>query len=228
MKISDADHARVDAAIAAAERTTSGEIICVIAREVSDYREVPLAWAAAAALLLPLALVPFGFDLGWLRGLDGGWTAAHVSATDDAVGAALTVYALVQATVFVLVLLPVSLPPVRRALTPRALKRQRVHKAALEQFLAKGIHLTAARTGVLIFASLADHHVEIVADEAIHSKVKPDVWGDAVAALVRHMKAGRPADGFVEAIGLCGAILAEHFPPSAENPNELPDRLVEI
>ncbi|MBC6981089.1 TPM domain-containing protein [Caulobacter sp. 17J80-11] len=228
MKISNADHARVDAAIAEAEANTSGEIICVIAREVSDYREVPLAWAAVAALLAPLALVPFGFDLGWLRGLDGGWTAAHLSATDAAVGAALTAYALVQAAVFVLVLLIASLPPVRRFLTPRSLKRQRVHKAAMEQFLAKGMHLTAGRTGVLIFASMADHHVEIVADEGIHAKVGAEHWGDAVAALVRQVKAGRPADGFVEAIGMCGKVLAEHFPPGAENPNELPDRLVEI
>lgn len=228
MKISDADHARVDAAIAEAESKTSGEIICVIAREVSDYREVPLAWAAIAALLLPLALVPFGFELGWLRAIDGGWTAAHLSATDAAVGAALTAYVLLQAAVFALVLLLASVPAVRRVLTPRALKRQRVHKAALEQFLAKGMHLTEGRTGVLIFASLADHHVEIVADEAIHAKVGADHWGDTVAALVRHMKAGRPADGFVEAIGLCGAVLAQHFPPGPQNPNELPDRLVEI
>jgi len=48
--ISDADRERITAAIRAAETNTSGEIFCVIARRASDYRLVPLAWAAALAL----------------------------------------------------------------------------------------------------------------------------------------------------------------------------------
>jgi putative membrane protein len=54
------------------------------------------------------------------------------------------------------------------------------------------------------------------------------VWDHAVAALVAGMREGQTADGFIAAIEQCGAVLAEHFPPGVLNPDELPNRLVEI
>src|SRR5262249_44232487 len=56
----------------------------------------------------------------------------------------------------------------------------RVHAEAMHQFLAQGIHLTEHRTGVLIFASVAERYAEIVADSGINAKVTPDVWSKAV------------------------------------------------
>jgi putative membrane protein len=68
---------------------------------------------------------------------------------------------------------------------------------------------------------------ELIADEGIASKVSDEVWDDAMARLMAGFKAGRPAEGFEAAIGLCGDILAEHFPPRVrDNPNELPDHVV--
>lgn len=228
MRFTADDHARVASAIAAAETKTSGEIFCVFARQVSSYRDVALGWSAGAALLLPLIVIPFGFDPAWLPGLGQGWEAAHLAARDVAVGAALTAYALLQAAVFLLMLVVTAIPAVRRLITPRALRRERVRRAALQQFLAHGLHVTEARTGVMIFAALADHQVEVIADEGIHSKVSDEVWADAAAALARSMRAGQPVEGFQTAISLCGAVLAEHFPPSAKDRNEVPDKLIEI
>jgi len=219
---------RIGDAITAAERRTSGEIFCVLARKVSSYRDISLGWAAGAALLLPLGLIPFGFDPAWLPGLGDGWQAAHLSSTDVIVGQSLATYVLIQAAVFLTVFLLTSIPGVRRVVTPRSVRRARVRRAAMEQFLAHGLHMTQERTGVLIFAALSDHQVEIVADEGIHSKVDQNVWGEAVAALSKGMKRGDPAAGFEAAIGLCGGVLAEHFPPREVNPNEIKDRLVLI
>ena len=98
----------------------------------------------------------------------------------------------------------------------------------MRQFFAQGLDQTENRTGVLIYASLAERYAEIVADAGIHAKVTPDVWDQAIAALVAGMREGRPGDGFVAAIERCGAVLAEHFPPGALNRDELPNRLVEI
>jgi len=230
MKLTPAEHARINAAIAEAEARTSGEIFCILAREVSDYRETPLVWAAAAAFLLPLLLIPMGFEAAWFDWVPffGGWTAGHAGGQDYATTAALAAFAAVQALTFLAAALVVSLPGLRRALTPRALKRERVHKAALEQFLAKGLHVTAGRTGVLIFASVGDHVAEVIADEGIYAKVDAGVWREAIERLTGGLRAGKPADGFVAAIELCGAVLAEHFPPGSRNPNEIPDTLVEI
>jgi putative membrane protein len=221
-------HARIAAAIAAAEQSTSGEIFCVLARRVSSYRDVSLGWAAAAALLLPLGLIPFGFEPDWVPGLTDSWEAAHLAAREATIGHALTAYALIQAAIFLAVFLLTSVPVVRRWVTPRSVRRARVHKAAMQQFLAHGLHVTEARTGVLLFASLADHQVEVIADQGIHSKVDQDVWADAVEALARGLKRRDPAAGFEAAVALCGGVLAEHFPPSPRDRNEIEDKLVII
>jgi putative membrane protein len=67
-----------------------------------------------------------------------------------------------------------------------------------------------------------------VADDGINAKVTPEVWDQAIAALIAGMKQGRAGDGFVAAIAQCGAVLAAHFPPGVLNRDELPNRLVEI
>jgi putative membrane protein len=223
--LSEAEHERIAAAVASAETTTAGEIYCVLAPKVSDYRETPLAWAAGAALVLPALAVLAGWRPEILLDLINGWSAGHASTSSFA---ALAVYALAQAVVFLLAALVVATPAVRRLLTPASLKAERVHKAAMEQFLAKGLHLTKARTGVLLFASLAERRAEVIADEGIYAAAPKEVWDDVVQLLIAGLERKKPADGFVAAIQKSGEILAAHVPPDADNPNELPDRLVEL
>ena len=224
--LSEADHQRVAAAVAAAEARTSGDIVCILAREVSNYREVPLACAAAAALIAPplalllgtppQALTPFARD--WSAGVGPGVSLVR----------ALEAYGLLQVVLFALVAALVSIPAVRRVLTPAPLKRHRVHRAALQQFLATGLHATPDRTGVVIFASQHDRRVELLADDAIHAAVGDVAWNAAVAAVQDGMKRDRPADGFVRAVELCGEALATHFPAQGPHENRLSDRLVEL
>lgn len=228
IKLTDETHDRIAAAIATAESRTAGEIFCVLARRVSTYQDVSLAWAGAAALILPLGLIPLGFEPAWIPGLGDGWEAAHLAAQQASVGQALGAYAIVQAVVFLAVYLVTRLPAVTRWVTPRAIRRARTRDAAMQQFLAHGLHVTEARTGVLLFAALSDHQVEIVADEGIHARVDQTVWGDAAEALSQGLKRGDPAAGFEAAVGLCGEVLAAHFPPRPGNPNEVQDRLVVI
>ena len=222
------DSARVSHAILLAERETSGEIFCVLARRVSSYHDVALGWAAAAALLAPLALVPLGFDAAWLPGVADSWEAGQLAARDQVVGQALAAYAMLQALIFGGAFALASIPAVKRVLTPPALRRARVRRAAVSQFLSHGLHLTQARTGVLIFAALDDRQVEVVADEGIHGRVEEDVWAEAVGRLTHALKRGEAAEGFEAAIGQVGAVLAAHFPPRPRDPDELPNRLVEM
>ena len=83
MRLTSDEHARISAAIKSAEANTSGEIFCVIARRVSSYQDVGLAWAAAAAFILPLALVPLGFDPVWLPGLADTWEPVVIRVRPD-------------------------------------------------------------------------------------------------------------------------------------------------
>jgi putative membrane protein len=201
--ISEADNRRIVEAIRAAEAKTSGEIYCVIAHACGEHHLVPVAWAALLAFAVPWPLIHF---TKWPAGI---------------------IY-LVQLATFIAAAVVLSLPMIRFRIVPRRRLHGRAHVVAMQQFLAQGIHLTEKRTGVLIFASAAERYAEIIADNGINAKVTPDAWAGAVAAMVSAIKADRPGDGFVVAIELCGAQLARNFPPGELNPNELPDRVVEI
>jgi putative membrane protein len=167
----------------------------------SNYRFVPIARAAVIALAVPLPL--FYFTSLWAE----------------------EIY-FVQLAVFAACAALFSLPGLRHALVPRWIKRDRASAEAKRQFAARGLHLTEARTGVLIFASLAERYVEIVADAGINAKVAPEVWDQAVQAMLAKMKEGKPVEGFLEAIRICGEVLAKHFPPGAMAEEELANKLV--
>jgi putative membrane protein len=107
---------------------------------------------------------------------------------------------------------------------PRAVRRARAHRGAIEQFFLRGLANTRHRCGVLIFVSLAEHCARIVADQGIAAKVPQSAWQEAVDALTSHMRAGEIGRGFIAAIERCGDVLAANAPP-ADPPDELPDRI---
>ena len=223
------DRAAIEAAVREAETRTTGEIYCVLAEESADYHATPLAWAAGVALLAPALLLLAGIQVTAPdAGMFGGWTAEQVEDLGEATArAALVGTLLLQALLFAVTLFVVAIPPIRRALTPRGFKRDRVRQRAEEQFLSKNLHATRERTGVLIYVSAAERMAELIADESIHEQVEPSTWDAAMADLVAGLKRGEPAAGFAAAIGRCADVLAERFPPRpGDNPNELPDAVV--
>lgn len=227
MSLNDTDRERIAQAVAKAEKTTSGEIVVVVARQVSTYPEVPLAWAAAAALILPPLAVTFGARPLVLSGALGDWVVGHVAALDSVVATAIGAYALVQAGLFVAAWLVFSIPAVRRVLTPGFVKAARVRQAALAQYVATGLPAREEATGVVIFASLDDHRVEVIAEPAIDERCGKSAWDAAVEAVVAGMRSDDPGGGFVRAVELCGEALARHFPDDGAE-NRVPDRPVEI
>ncbi len=225
--LSEADHERIAAAVSKAEAATSGEILCVLSHKVSDYREVPLAWAIGAALAIPAVLVAMGLQ-PWLLSSEGGdWVATNAVALDAALALAMVSYALVQIIIFAVVAVAISaIGPLRLALAPKSLKSRRVNRAAMHHLAAT--RLVGAGAAVVIFASEAERMVTVVADEAIHLKAGDAAWDQAVAAVLKGVKSGDPASGFVSAIEICGGYLAEHFPAHGERHNALSDRLIEM
>jgi putative membrane protein len=199
MDFTKEDHDAVSAAIREAETRTCGQLVCVLAHSSSEYAHIPILWASALALSVPWPLIYF--------------TQLSVQRIF-----------LLQLVVFIVAGLVFSWMPLRLALVPRAVQRARAHRAALEQFVVRGISRTKNRTGVLIFVSLAERYARIIADDGIAEKVHGSEWQAAIDALTGHMREGRIAQGFTVAIERCGAVLATHAPPDG-SPNELPDRL---
>lgn len=221
--VSAADHDLVTAAVAAAEARTSGEIVTVIAAQSNDYDDVALVWASLIAFLAMsvIALFP-DFYQGLYDRLTGGW--GHGLTANQWLGVVIAVGVLKWIAIWLILLWR----PLRLWLTPRAILAGRVRARAIDLFKVGAEAKTLGRTGVLLYLSLREHRADIVADEAIASKVPAEVWGDAMAALIERVRAGRPGEGMAEAVAYMGVILAEHFPRGSENPNELPDRLIEL
>ena len=217
------DRKRIAQAVSAAEAESAGEIVTIVTPQSDSYRDVALAWSIFIAFLAlaVLELAP-NFYLGLIERALGLW--AHEWTPRQVLGIALTV-ALMK---FLAMLLLMAWQPLRLALTPAPIKAARVHARALTCFRIGAEGRTTGRTGILIYLSLAEHRAEIIADEAIASKVAPEVWGDAMHALLGPIREGRTADGMVAAIAKVGAVLAEHLPRAADDENELPDRVIEV
>ncbi len=223
LKLSETDHVLVTAAVTQAERSSDGEIVTIVAEKSDSYHDVGLHYAVLAMLLVPalLAVLPQSF-IDWITGVSLGWNATIGR------GALMAFLTAMLAIVFLIVRFALAYMPLRMALTPASTKSRRVQRRALNLFKVGAERRTVGRTGVLLYLSLLEHRAEIVADEAIHSKVEPEVWGDAMAVLIENVKAGRPGEGMAKAVEQIGLVLAQCLPKTIDNPNEVPDRLIEL
>ncbi len=221
--LTDEGRASVGAAVAAVETQTAGEVVTIVTQQSDDYAEIALLWSALVAFLAlaVLALFP-DFYLGIYDRLTGGWVQQWHPRGVFAV--ALVVAVLKFAGMWLLQLWR----PLRLCLVPGPIKHERVRARAIMCFKVGAERRTHGRTGILIYLSMAERRAEIVADEAIASKVAPEVWGEAMASMLAHIREGHVAEGMVAAIGKVGEVLAEHFPLGEGDTNELPDRLIEV
>lgn len=197
--------ARIEAAVAAAELGTSGEIVPVFVETSGPYAEAP--WRAGilfgvlgvvAAYLLPEA--PLVGDLRLLLGFAAAFAAGFAAA---------------------------SLSPFfHRLFAGAAAMEAHVAIHAEAAFTREQVFATRDRTGILIFISLLERKVRVLADAGIHGKVADGTWDGVVAKVVAGMKSGQPGDGLVDAVSLCGDLLRQHgFVARPDDTNELPDTL---
>lgn len=223
MRLTEADRSLVAAAVTQAEAGTDGEIVTTVARQSDAYHDVALHWSVLAMLLMLAVLA------AW-PGIGGAVHARFVGGWDEAASpsALLTIALVLAALAFLLGRLVLASRAVRLALTPAATKARRVRRRAMLVFQTSVAQRTRAATGVLLYLSLDERRAEIVADAAIHSRVSADVWGEAMAALILAVRDGRAGEGMAEAVTRIGVVLAEHFPRSADDTNELPDRVIEL
>mgnify|MGYP001823775173 FL=1 len=202
--LNNSEKQRISAAITAIECQTSGELVTIITRSSDEYRYIPYLWAALLALLVPGIL------------------------SVDIIPLAVNLHYLVQICTFLGAAVVFNWSPVKVLLIPSGVKNLRAHRLAQEQFFLQNLHTTPGRTGVLLFVSIAEHYVEIIADKGINDVVNDSDWESIVARFVDEVKNNRVADGFLTAINACGALLAEHFPATDEKTDNLPNHLIEL
>lgn len=204
--ITEQEKQAISAAIEGVENKTSGELVAIIAESSDDYLYIPLLWASLIALSLPGA---------WFL-LNYGWSEFSQRLYE------------IQVLVFSLLALLFQWSPIKRWLIPGAIKRDRAAKLARQEFLTLRLHSTQNRAAILIFVSVAEHYVEILADQGIDEKVPQGTWDEIVQEFIHHVKQKRFAQGYQTAINRCGSILIQHFPQGEGEENKLPNHLIEL
>ncbi len=195
--------ARLEAAVRDAESRSLGQIVPVLVERSDGYPEARWRGAAIGAALATAAALALRLPL----------TEAELPLLQIAGAVAGGLLAL--------------LDPVERLLAGRREMQLATRERALRAFHENGLHRTEHGTGVLVFASLFERRAWVLGDHGIDARMGEAEWQRAVDALVAGMRRGDAAAGFCDAVALCGARLAEHFPrgPGAGPGNELPDRL---
>jgi putative membrane protein len=195
---------RVAEAVRRAEALSRGQIVPVVVEKSDPYPEARYRGGLLLAALATAGVLATGAPLT-LPELPLVQLAAGLA------GAALSLW-----------------DPIERLLAGRRAMDQAVRARAVRAFHEQGLQRTAEGTGVLVFASLFEREAVVLGDRGIDAKVGPGEWDRAVAALVAGLHDGDPEKGFVDAVALVGARLAEHFPrdPSTRPPvNELEDSI---
>ena len=111
---------------------------------------------------------------------------------------------------------------IRRWLTRASVRNKAARAGAAAMFYEAGIANTKAELGVLVYLSLLERRLELIADRGILKAVPSLEWNQALFELRQAGKQPRP-ETLTAGLEKLGVLLAQYLPASADNPNELPD-----
>ena len=103
---------------------------------------------------------------------------------------------------------------------------EEVQEAALTGFFKEELYRTRDETGILIFISVFEHRVWVLADRGINARVNKGRWDEVVAHIVTGIKKGHQADAICDAVKEVGQILAQHFPVKQDDIDELDNLII--
>ena len=201
--LDEAASAAIHKALSQAERRTVGEILPVVLGRSDAHPEG--RWLAG----LFVVLVGSGALSHWLP-----WDRPVLLLASQALFGALG-YGLAM-----------RLPAFHRAFVRESRATEMAEEQAFQEFYRNGLHRTEAATGVLVFVSLFERRVIVLADEGIDKVASEGLWQQVDEMLLQNVASGSLAAGLVEAVRMCGEALAEHHPWATGDRNEVPDRLV--
>jgi putative membrane protein len=181
------------------EKSSEAEIVVVVRGRSGTYRHADYLFGALVALvgLIFVLFSPFDFHAYWIP---------------------LDVVALFVAGAFV----SSRGDWLRRLLTTKSFQQKAARAGAAAMFYEAGIANTSAENGVLIYLSLLERQMEVIADRGVLKCVPPLKWNQAVFDLKQLAKDPQP-EKLIAGLRSLGQLLAEHMPATGENPNELAD-----
>jgi len=195
----DATRKRVANTVEEIEKQTAAEIVVAVRRRCGRYGVVDVSTAALLAFAALCAVVYLPQEL-------------NANKLPEDVGIAF----------WASFALTTTIAPLKRLLTPRSMMNANVRSAARAAFHDMRIARTRGRTGVLVFVSMFERKVEIVADIGVPVDSLGDGWRAAVAAMEA---AGRRADldALLAAMKTMAPPLAAALPVQPDDVDELPN-----
>ncbi len=182
------EHQRIDAAIAELGRSTAANLRVVVTRVSDRYSLYPVAWAAIGAILLGGLVSLLRPDI-----------------------ASRTMVA-IQLWFLIVITLLLNWLPIRLWIVPEQVKHAHARQLAHREFNAHAMANPKQQHRILLFVSLGERYVEIVADHETHALAPAGAWNKIVDEFLTTVKAGRVADGVLDAIAACGSILKTQHP----------------
>lgn len=200
--LSKKDFDKIEAAVKQAELLTSGEIVPMLVKSSSTVGHVPIILFLLSLLLIGVCkpYLEFYFSAYWaLAGL-------------------------VCAVLFIKILS--SFNCVLRFFTPKQDQTKQVLLRAQLELQTSNVKNTKDSTGVLIFVSLLEKQVCVLADKAVSKHFKDKDWQDVVNLILKGLKNKNMAQGFEDGILKCGNLLQKEFPIQKNDINELENCLI--
>ncbi len=198
-----AERLQIEARIAEAEKRTSGEIVVMVVPSSYHYPLASMLGSSFLAILLGIAVaLLFGQDSMWFF---------------------LSVFGI---SFMVLHEIIKRVNIIKRVFVTASDMKWEVEEAAIQSFYHRKINHTLDHTGILIYISLFERKVRVVADQGISAKVAKEVLQDIVNIIVHGIGGKEHGNAIAEAVDRCGEILARHFPVKPTNQNELGNEVI--
>lgn len=210
------DLKKISSAVKEAESKTSGEIATAIIKESYNYAIYELLFAVIVGFIYFVVMMFFvGSIESWLQSLFWDYHIGHL----------LIFYGFSTFLIIAIFYFLGNISTIDRLIVSKKNMQQKVKERALRHFMESGVYNTKDRTGILIFISILEKRVELLADSGINEKIPPEKWQSIVDNIIEGIKKKNVTSHLIESINECGELLAQHFPIQPDDINELSDEI---
>ena len=191
------------------ERTTSGEIVPMIVSRSHDYPMATVTCCVSMALPLSLLLTNVIGARIWI-GPQNMWFFLGVF------------------TILYIMLYPLITrsDQLKHFFLNRKQAAKEVEDAALSAFYRQKLHKTRDANGILLYISVMEKMVWILADTNINAKIDQKEWDSIITEITTGIKAGQSAKAICQAVQSIGHILHRHFPVQKDDQDELHNLII--
>lgn len=209
------EKAAVESAIVEAEQSSAVEIVCAVATESGRYdRAESIVGLGVGVLAL------------WLVNTVVGAPQAGSGAWGTGLAPFLWQVAAVVAGFVGGSVLASYVHPLRRMFTPAREMEQEVARAASHVFCSRRLTSTLGGGGVLIYVSLFERRVVVLADEGARNALGEDGIGALRDVAVRELRNGQRAGTLLETVRAAGQRLQGAFTLDGAEADELPNEVL--